>query len=138
MAFDFDDSGRLIVLVLLAAAMFLPWLLSQSRGMDALRWVEAQELSARLKGKNNITIIDVRTRGEFSGPLGHIRKAINMPLNELPRRVNELSAQKDKPVIVVCRTHRRASRAAVLLNQAGMSDVSVLRGGMLQWHRLFK
>ena len=138
MAFDFDEFGRLIILALLAAAVFLAWLLSQSRGMDALRWVEVQELSARLKGRNNITIIDVRTRGEFTGPLGHIRKAMNIPLNELPHRINELSAHKDKPIIVVCRTHRRASRAAVLLNQAGMGDVSVLRGGMLQWHRLFK
>ncbi len=138
MTLNFDDTGRLVVLVLLAAAMFMPWLLSQSRGMDALRWVEAQELSARLEGRNNITVIDVRTRGEFTGPLGHIRKAMNIPLNELPRRVGELSAHKDNPIIVVCRTQRRASRAAVLLNQAGMSDVSVLRGGMMHWRRLFK
>jgi len=135
---DFGDNGRLILLAVLAAAALLPWLLSRARESQDLHWVEVPELAGKLKGKNSLTVIDVRTQGEFTGPLGHIKKAMNIPLHELPQRLQELSAYKDKPIILVCRTDRRAARAAVLLCKAGMSDVSVLRGGMMQWSQLSK
>lgn len=136
MQISFDDSSRLVVLVLLAAAVILlPQVLSFFSTPRNLRWVEVPDLAGQLKGRKDITVIDVRTQEEFTGPLGHIKKAKNIPLHEIPRRLPELQAQKDNTIILVCRTDRRASRAAALLSNAGLTDVSVLRGGMTEWNR---
>ncbi|MBV8589215.1 MAG: rhodanese-like domain-containing protein, partial [Acetobacteraceae bacterium] len=45
-------------------------------------------------------------------------------------------AHENRPVVVVCKTDRRSSLAAQQLQEAGMSNVSVLRGGMEQWREL--
>ena len=67
------------------------------------------------------------------GPLGHIADASNMPVGELPKRLVEIDALKDRPVVLVCGTDKRSATAAMLLRDAGFRDVGVLRGGMEQW-----
>ncbi len=69
------------------------------------------------------------------GPLGHIGAALNIPVAELPSRLIEINAFKDKPVILICYTDKRSANAAKLLHEAGFRDVHVLRGGMERWKR---
>ena len=95
-------------------------------------WIAPADLAARLPGDAGPLILDVRGPDEFDGPLGHITGATNIPLNELPARLTELS-HRGRPVVVVCKTDRRSSMAAQQLRKAGMPNVSVLRGGMEQW-----
>jgi rhodanese-related sulfurtransferase len=97
-------------------------------------WIEVDELANRLKG-GGIAVIDVRGPDEFTGPLGHIAGALNLPVGELPGRLTEINALHDKPVILVCRTDKRSASAAALLRDAGFRDVRVLRGGMERWNR---
>ena len=52
---------------------------------EAPRWIEVDELASRLKGSSGIVVIDVRGPDEFTGPLGHIAGASNLPVGELPR-----------------------------------------------------
>jgi rhodanese-related sulfurtransferase len=89
----------------------------------------------RLEREDTPIILDVRGPDEFTGPLGHIREALNMPLIELPAHLPAL-VRENRPVVVVCKTDRRSSMAAQQLQKAGLSDVSVLRGGMEQWQVL--
>jgi rhodanese-related sulfurtransferase len=58
-----------------------------------------------------------------------------MPVGELPKRLMDINALKDRPVILVCRTDKRSATAATLLRDAGFRDVGVLRGGMEQWNQ---
>jgi rhodanese-related sulfurtransferase len=97
-------------------------------------WIEPQALATRL-AQGAILVLDVRGPDEFTGPLGHIREAINVPLAELPAHLPEL-VREHRPVVVVCKTDRRSSMAKQQLRQAGMADVSVLRGGMERWRTL--
>ena len=53
---------------------------------------------------------------------------------ELPNRLTEINALKDKPVILVCGTDKRSANAAALLRDSGFRDVHGLRGGMEQWN----
>ena len=76
-------------------------------------------------------IIDVREPAEFAA--GHIRDSRNIPLGELPKRVGELDKFKSKPVIVVCASGARSSRAASQLKNAGFNDVFSLTGGLAAW-----
>ena len=125
----------LIALALLAAIAFLPRLLRRLRGQERPRWVEVGELANRLKVAPGIAVIDVRGPDEFMGPLGHIADASNMPVGELPKRLVEIDALKDRSVVLVCRTDKRSATAAMLLRDAGFRDVGVLRGGMEQWNQ---
>ena len=78
-----------------------------------------------------VQILDVREPPEFTGPLGHIRGAILIPLGQLAQRAAELA--RDRPVVAVCRAGSRSAQATVILRQAGFTDVANLSGGMLRW-----
>jgi glyoxylase-like metal-dependent hydrolase (beta-lactamase superfamily II)/rhodanese-related sulfurtransferase len=79
----------------------------------------------------DVQIVDVREPDEFSGPLGHIRGAVSVPLGALAERAGELG--KDRPVVTVCRSGSRSAQATVILREAGFADVANLAGGMLRW-----
>ncbi len=64
-------------------------------------------------------ILDVRTKGEFQG--GHIKNAVNIPLQELPQRLSKLS--KEKPIITCCASGMRSASAKSLLLSKGFSKV---------------
>lgn len=66
---------------------------------------------------NGAIIVDVRTPGEFNE--GHIKQSINIPLNLLPQKVNELK-KKNRPIITVCRSGSRSSMAKSLLTKQGL------------------
>ncbi len=63
------------------------------------------------------TIVDVRTRGEYSG--GHVAGSINIPLNELPARMDEIKAMKQ--VVLCCASGMRSGNATALLKQNGIN-----------------
>jgi len=68
-------------------------------------------------------IVDVRTPDEYRG--GHITQSVNIPLNLIPNKVNELK-RKNKPIVVCCRSGARSGMAADQLRKAG---IEVENGG---------
>jgi rhodanese-related sulfurtransferase len=98
-------------------------------------WIEPTALATWLERDDAPLIVDVRGPDEFTGPLGHIREATNIPLVELSAHLPDL-ARESRPLVVVRKTDRRSSMAAHQLKEAGLSDVSVLRGGMERWRVL--
>ena len=68
-------------------------------------------------------IIDVRTPDEYRS--GHITNSVNIPLNLLPGKVNDLK-RKNKPIITCCRSGARSGMAADQLKSAG---IDVMNGG---------
>jgi phage shock protein E len=63
------------------------------------------------------TVIDVRTRGEFSG--GHVANSINIPLQEIPERINEIKAMQ-QPLILCCASGGRSAQATTYLQAHGV------------------
>lgn len=78
---------------------------------------------------NDLQLIDVRQPKEYRE--AHIPGAKLIPLNELPQRLDEIDAAKN--TIVYCRSGKRSSAACQILDQAGITGVLNLRGGMLEW-----
>jgi rhodanese-related sulfurtransferase len=76
-------------------------------------------------------IIDVRTAGEFE--VVHIPGAYNVPLDFLREHRDEIRSHLDDQVVLVCRSGQRATQAEQALNQAGLSNVHILDGGMNAW-----
>ena len=124
----------LLALGLLSAIAFLPRLYKRFKPMQT-GWINVDDLNSRIKDGTSVTIIDVRGPDEFSGPLGHIPTALNIPLDELPHRLTQINAAHNQPVILVCKTNKRSARAATLLGEAGIENTFILRGGMEQWNR---
>ena len=81
---------------------------------------------------NNASIVDVRTPGEFEE--GHYPGAVNIPLNELPQRLDELMEMK-KPIVAYCRSGARSGMAVSLLKQNGLHEV-YNAGGLFDLYNL--
>lgn len=63
-------------------------------------------------------IIDVRTPHEFAG--GHVADSLNIPLNEIPDRVEELK-QMNAHLVLCCASGNRSGQAARFLSAQGIS-----------------
>ncbi|WP_108126454.1 rhodanese-like domain-containing protein [Saccharospirillum mangrovi] len=76
-------------------------------------------------------VVDLRTKDEFRK--GHLPGAINIPSRDFANRMSELSAYKETPIILVCKTGTSAGASGALLNKAGFKQLHKLRGGVLEW-----
>ena len=81
-------------------------------------------------------VLDMRGADEFTGMLGHIPGALNVPLGELDGRLDDLRSRTKGKIAVVCRTDKRSATAEATLRGAGFDGVTVVRGGMERWNAL--
>ena len=70
--------------------------------------------------KENTIVVDVRNPWEFDE--GHLKNAVNIPLTEIPGRIDEFK-KLNGPVILYCRSGNRSGAAVHLLQQAGITNV---------------
>ncbi|MFC1786570.1 rhodanese-like domain-containing protein [Halobacteriota archaeon] len=91
--------------------------------------ISASEAKQIIDSNPDIVILDVRTVEEFNE--GHIKGAINMPVQELPDRLGELDKNDD--IIVYCLTGVRGSRASQILANNGFNKVYNMGGGIGSW-----
>jgi len=78
------------------------------------------------KEKDNVLIIDVRSAEEYEA--GHIQHAVNIFVDELEGKLNEIEDYKDKPIIVYCNTGNKSGKAAEILVKNGFKDVTNAAG----------
>ena len=78
----------------------------------------------------NGQLVDVRQPDEVAG--GTLPGAVNIPLDVLPERIEELD--RDRRVVLLCRSGGRSTAAAELLTALGFADVVNLAGGMLAYN----
>ncbi len=96
--------------------------------------VSMEEFQSKIFDSNTV-VLDVRTEEEFHGPLGHIKGAILIPIDELSSRVNELNELKSKDIYVVCRSGNRSNFGKDILRENNFNAINV-DGGMLAWKPL--
>jgi rhodanese-related sulfurtransferase len=100
---------------------------SQAKPYQALNLVDA------LKENRAPILLDVRTPAEFQS--GHIAGAINIPFDQLPQRIKEISQFKQQEVVVYCRSGRRAEVATDTLESEGFTQLYDLTGHMIAWNK---
>jgi phage shock protein E len=76
---------------------------------------------------NGAVVIDVRTPAEFRA--GSYPEALNVPLGELERRLDELPS-KETPLVLYCRSGNRSGKAKTMLERQGYMHVT--NGGGLK------
>jgi rhodanese-related sulfurtransferase len=74
-------------------------------------------------------LVDVRSPGEHRS--GAIKGSLNVPVQELGRRMDELG-DKAKPIVVYCASGMRSASAASMLKRAGFTAVHDL-GSISRW-----
>jgi len=78
---------------------------------------------------DDLQVVDVRNPGEHA--LGSLPEAVNIPVGQLPDRLDELDP--NRPTVVYCAGGYRSSVAASLLRANGFADVSDIVGGYGAW-----
>ena len=93
--------------------------------------VSYEELQAKIAKKDNFVLLDVRTPEEFAE--GHIAGAVLLPYDEeVEQKAAGMLPEKEKPIIVYCRSGRRSAIAAAALRGLGYKDVKDF-GGISRW-----
>ncbi|MBI3601070.1 MAG: rhodanese-like domain-containing protein [Nitrospinae bacterium] len=96
--------------------------------------ISVQQAKKMIDAKDYGLILDVRTKEEFVGDLGHIEGAVLIPVQELNGRVAEIEKYKDKKVLVVCHSGVRSRKASDFLTQKGFGNIYNVVDGMLGWN----
>ncbi len=104
--------------VLLTVAYFVSMQRNKISSADAHRLVQ-----------EGAKLVDVRSPGEFAA--GHLNGAVNIPVQEINRRMAELEP-KSSVIVVYCASGMRSSSAASTLKNAGFAAVHNL-GSMSSW-----
>lgn len=92
--------------------------------------ITVKELKNQIKEDPNLIILDVRNPDELKGPLGKIDGVINIPVQDLGNRIDELDKYKNKEIAVICRTGHRSSIGTKILLKNGFKKVENVEGGM--------
>lgn len=87
------------------------------------------ELARRLSQPNRPLLLDVRTPIEQQ--VSKIAGAVTIPLEQLSEKIGELD--KDRGIVIFCRTGKRSAKALQLLKQNGFVHVQNLVGGINAW-----
>ncbi len=92
--------------------------------------ITPQKAKEIMETESGYIILDVRTGEEFSE--GHIEGAFLLPDYEIEKRAEEALVNKDKLLLVYCRSGRRSAAAAKKLIELGYTRVFDF-GGIIDW-----
>jgi glyoxylase-like metal-dependent hydrolase (beta-lactamase superfamily II)/rhodanese-related sulfurtransferase len=94
-----------------------------------VRRITAPTVAEQIDAGKPPVVIDIRTQKEWEA--GHVEGSVNIPLNELSRRLDEV--RTDAEVVIHCQGGYRSSLAVSLLQQHGRTNVTDLVGGFAAW-----
>ena len=96
------------------------------------RAVTAEEAQAYIQS-NSPFILDVRTPGEYRA--ARLEGAELIPVQDLSRRIGDLSEHKNNPVFIYCATGNRSTVASKILIDSGFKHIINLRYGIVDWYK---
>lgn len=118
----------MLISIALASGGMLVWpMISGAINAGALSASGAVQLINREKA----VVVDVCEPGEFAA--GHVSGAKNVPFSELEAKLPGVVKNKALPLILVCATGARASRAVAVAKKLGYEQAQALGGGLKAW-----
>lgn len=118
--------------ILISALIVCLYLLSFHESRRAGKSVTPQQM-VNLLNQDGAVVIDLRDKAEFGK--GHILNAVNIPFSKLEAEVGS-AAEKDKPLILVCKMGQHSGAAGKKLGSLGYSQVHRLKGGITEWQSM--
>jgi rhodanese-related sulfurtransferase len=95
--------------------------------------ITVDELKARIDNGDKFVFIDVREEYEYEDDN---LAAWNIPLGELPDKLDELEAHKGDEIIIHCRSGARSGNAKNFLASKGFANVRNVLGGIIAYRAL--
>ncbi|MGV3495021.1 MAG: rhodanese-like domain-containing protein [Ramlibacter sp.] len=115
-----------LILIAFVSGALLVWPAVRGRGTGI-----SPDGAVQLINREKAVVVDVCESDEFAA--GHITGAKNVPVGQLQQRLPEVVKNKTVPLILVCASGARASRAAAVAKTLGYDKAVVLGGGMRAW-----
>lgn len=97
---------------------------------DGYYQITPEQAHGIMMDRSDYVILDVRTETEFAE--GHILNAVLLPEDEVLERAAEVLPDKDKMILVYCRSGRRSKNSAAELAELGYTAVYEF-GGIIDW-----
>lgn len=102
------------------------------RSSETVKADNVQELCKKLdQTENTAMLLDIRSLSEVSAE-GELRNSLNIPLTQLLDEKDKIPVNKE--IYIFCGTGLRSMVAASILNQVGLSNNSVILGGLSAWN----
>lgn len=98
-----------------------------------MRQVTVTEAQHLIDGARPPLLLDVREPWEFEAAAIRLpgTRTLNMPMNQVPRRVAELDPAQ--PILCICHHGMRSAQVVAFLERAGFDSVYNLAGGIDAW-----
>lgn len=100
-------------------------------GFPQVPQLEAKDLYNAINQKEDCVILDVRTNHEFEK--GKIEGSINLPVDEVEKKVQNLIPDKNKKIYVYCLSGSRSVFAVDVMTKLGYKNVFDIAHGLLAW-----
>ena len=107
---------------------------SYSKGwiLTDFEFVNAKQAIVLVSNDDNVTLLDVRTKGEYENR--HLKNAIHIPVQKLSSSLDKLQEVKYKRLVVYCRSGSRSIKASRILEENGFTPLNV-EGGIIELMR---
>lgn len=99
--------------------------------VDNITGREAEKMINDDKHDKDLIILDVREPKDFNN--GYLLNAINIPIEDIDKRRDELRNYKSKDIIVYCNTGRKSAEVAEKLVEHGFTDVTNIVDGVSEY-----
>src|SRR5699024_9417432 len=106
-------------------ALFIIYFIRQSLPVKGVENINTNQLESIIHHRDK-QFIDVRTPMEYNHY--NLKPFVNIPLQTLRQQCETLN--KDKEIILICRSGSRSLRAARLLKRKGFTDITNVVGGI--------
>jgi rhodanese-related sulfurtransferase len=93
--------------------------------------ITPEDVKSKLDGGEYFTLLDCREPWEYQ--TARIDRAVNIPMGEIPARVQELDP--DQHIVVLCHHGVRSMNVTAWLRQQGFDKVQSMAGGIDAWSR---
>jgi len=94
--------------------------------------IDESLLKSYQAGDHPFILIDARSPEEYAA--FHLTGAINVPLAAVAPDNEALPASRDEPILVYCKSGRRATKVTAALTEQGYTNVRVLPSRQLMYH----
>jgi rhodanese-related sulfurtransferase len=117
-----------IILLIISVYTYNQLLVKENSGFE-YGDVTVEQAKQLIKEKPSLVTVDVRTVSEYDD--GHIEGALNIPVQEIEDRLNELSKRDE--ILVYCRTGNRSSTAIEIMKENGFTKIYHMNRGITAW-----
>ena len=124
------------VLPFMACALLMCQGCFAQKAQDGFKSITMEEAGKFMREEKDFILLDVRTKAEYDG--GHIPGAVLLPNEEIQAggnpgaAVTSLLPDKDRTILVYCRSGNRSKQASAKLAEAGYSRIIEI-GGINSW-----